>query len=72
MELYSSTFFPAVLKILQSNIPLLATIPIPKYGRDIPGGNIPYFFIYHGRYMYIMNLLLLAAWKMKTSVIKPL
>ncbi|KAK4758835.1 hypothetical protein SAY87_020136 [Trapa incisa] len=37
MELYSSAFFPAVLKILQSNIPLLATIPIPKHGHDIPG-----------------------------------
>nr|XP_009597871.1 nucleoside-triphosphatase THEP1 isoform X1 [Nicotiana tomentosiformis] len=38
MELYSSSFFPAVLKVLQSNIPLLASIPIPKAGRDIPGG----------------------------------
>lgn len=37
MELYSSSFFPAVLKVLQSNIPLLATIPITKAGRDIPG-----------------------------------
>ncbi|KAL3723629.1 hypothetical protein ACJRO7_035751 [Eucalyptus globulus] len=37
MELYSSAFFPAVLKVLQSNIPLLASIPIPKNGRDIPG-----------------------------------
>ncbi|KAL5984330.1 hypothetical protein ACLOJK_018434 [Asimina triloba] len=38
MELFSSSFFPAVLKILESNIPLLATIPIPRFGRDIPGG----------------------------------
>ncbi|PHT83061.1 hypothetical protein T459_11504 [Capsicum annuum] len=37
MELFSSSFFPAVLKVLQSNIPLLATIPITKAGRDIPG-----------------------------------
>lgn len=37
MELYSSSFLPAVLRILDSNIPLLATIPIPKQGRDIPG-----------------------------------
>ncbi|XP_030523866.1 cancer-related nucleoside-triphosphatase homolog isoform X1 [Rhodamnia argentea] len=37
MELYSSSFFPAVLKVLQSNVPLLASIPIPRNGRDIPG-----------------------------------
>lgn len=37
MELYSSFFFPAVLRVLQSNVPLLASIPIPKSGRDIPG-----------------------------------
>ncbi|XP_017980699.1 PREDICTED: nucleoside-triphosphatase THEP1 isoform X2 [Theobroma cacao] len=36
MELYSSYFFPAILKILQSNIPLLATVPIPNFGKDIP------------------------------------
>ncbi|KAJ0097643.1 hypothetical protein Patl1_29272 [Pistacia atlantica] len=36
MELFSSSFFPAVLKVLESNIPLLASIPIPKSGRDIP------------------------------------
>ncbi|XVF62300.1 hypothetical protein PTKIN_Ptkin08bG0206400 [Pterospermum kingtungense] len=36
MELYSSYFFPAILNILQSDIPLLATIPIPKYGKDLP------------------------------------
>ncbi|XP_052308793.1 uncharacterized protein LOC18099100 isoform X5 [Populus trichocarpa] len=36
MELFSSSFFPAVLKVLESNIPLLASIPIPKFGRDIP------------------------------------
>jgi hypothetical protein len=38
MELFSSSFFPAVLKVLESNIPVLASIPIPKSGRDIPGG----------------------------------
>ncbi|XP_074565898.1 uncharacterized protein LOC141822352 isoform X2 [Curcuma longa] len=37
MELYSSSFFPAVLRILDSNVPFLASIPIPKFGRDIPG-----------------------------------
>ncbi|KAF7129810.1 hypothetical protein RHSIM_Rhsim10G0195900 [Rhododendron simsii] len=37
MELYSSSFFPAVLKVLESNIPVLASIPIPKAGRDVPG-----------------------------------
>ncbi|KGN55609.1 cancer-related nucleoside-triphosphatase homolog [Cucumis sativus] len=37
MELFSSSFFPAVLKVLESNTPLLASIPIPKFGRDIPG-----------------------------------
>ncbi|KAK9135658.1 hypothetical protein Syun_014988 [Stephania yunnanensis] len=37
MELFSSSFFPAVLNVLNSNIPLLATVPIPKFGRDIPG-----------------------------------
>ncbi|XP_057492287.1 uncharacterized protein LOC130777873 [Actinidia eriantha] len=37
MELYSSSFFPAVLRVLESNIPLLASIPIPKGGRDVPG-----------------------------------
>ncbi|KAG9135762.1 hypothetical protein Leryth_002484 [Lithospermum erythrorhizon] len=37
MEMYSASFFPAVLRILKSNIPLLASIPIPKSGRDIPG-----------------------------------
>ncbi|KAK9050530.1 hypothetical protein SSX86_030501 [Deinandra increscens subsp. villosa] len=36
MEVYSSLFFPAVLRVLESNKPLLATIPIPKAGRDIP------------------------------------
>ncbi|KAB2074941.1 hypothetical protein ERO13_A07G171100v2 [Gossypium hirsutum] len=36
MELFSSYFFPAILNILQSNIPLLATVPIPKFGKDIP------------------------------------
>nr|GMD56423.1 cancer-related nucleoside-triphosphatase [Ipomoea batatas] len=37
MELYSSSFFPAVLKILETGVPLLASVPIPKAGRDIPG-----------------------------------
>ncbi|WJX61551.1 nucleoside-triphosphate phosphatase [Trifolium repens] len=36
MELYNSSFFPAVLKVLESNIPILASIPVPKFGRDIP------------------------------------
>lgn len=40
MELYSSSFFPAVLKVLESNIPILASVPIPKSGRDIPGGTL--------------------------------
>ncbi|KAJ6774760.1 CANCER-RELATED NUCLEOSIDE-TRIPHOSPHATASE [Salix purpurea] len=38
MELFSSSFFPAVVKVLESNIPLFASIPIPKFGRDIPAG----------------------------------
>ncbi|XP_074307184.1 uncharacterized protein LOC141642308 [Silene latifolia] len=37
MELYSSSFLPAVLRVLNSNIPPLATIPVVKHGRDIPG-----------------------------------
>ncbi|KAL2935416.1 Cancer-related nucleoside-triphosphatase-like protein [Bienertia sinuspersici] len=37
MELYSSSFLPAVFRILDSNIPLLATIPVARQGRDIPG-----------------------------------
>ncbi|GFQ06761.1 cancer-related nucleoside-triphosphatase homolog [Phtheirospermum japonicum] len=36
MELFSSSFFPAVLRVLESNIPLLASVPVPKSGRDIP------------------------------------
>ncbi|KAG5060902.1 hypothetical protein JHK87_001931 [Glycine soja] len=36
MELFSSSFFPAVLRVLESNIPVLASIPVPKLGRDIP------------------------------------
>ncbi|KAH7278328.1 hypothetical protein KP509_38G036100 [Ceratopteris richardii] len=36
MELFSSAFFPAVWTIFNSNIPVIASIPIPKYGRDIP------------------------------------
>ncbi|KAI4331358.1 hypothetical protein MLD38_029549 [Melastoma candidum] len=37
MELYSSSFLPAVLKVLASNVPVLASVPIPKFGRDFPG-----------------------------------
>lgn len=37
MELYSSSFFPAVLRVLESNIPVLASVPVPRFGRDIPG-----------------------------------
>jgi hypothetical protein len=40
MELFSSAFFPAVMRVIESNIPVLATIPIPRHGRDIPGGTI--------------------------------
>ncbi|KAM5546980.1 hypothetical protein ABKV19_001484 [Rosa sericea] len=36
MELFSSSFFPAVLRVLESNVPVLASVPIPKVGRDIP------------------------------------
>ncbi|KAL8194078.1 hypothetical protein R6Q57_026320 [Mikania cordata] len=36
MELLSSLFFPAVLRVLESNKPLIATIPVPKAGRDLP------------------------------------
>ncbi|KAF5769079.1 putative nucleoside-triphosphate phosphatase [Helianthus annuus] len=36
MELFSSLFFPAVLRVLESNKPFLATIPVPKAGRNIP------------------------------------
>lgn len=39
MELFSSSFLPAVLRVLESNIPVLGSIPIPKFGRDIPGGK---------------------------------
>ncbi|XP_019056237.1 PREDICTED: cancer-related nucleoside-triphosphatase homolog isoform X2 [Tarenaya hassleriana] len=37
MEMFSPSFFPAVLKVLESNIPFLASIPVPKLGRAIPG-----------------------------------
>jgi hypothetical protein len=40
MELFSSAFFPAVMRVIESNIPVLATIPVPRYGRDIPGGIV--------------------------------
>ncbi|KAK1261326.1 hypothetical protein QJS04_geneDACA001390 [Acorus gramineus] len=36
MELFSSTFYPAVLEIIGSNVPILASIPIPKFNQDIP------------------------------------
>ncbi|CAI0421739.1 unnamed protein product [Linum tenue] len=36
MELFSSHFFPGVLRVLESNIPVVASIPVPKFGRDIP------------------------------------
>eukprot|EP01018_Ginkgo_biloba_P016358 Gb_40667 [translate_table: standard] len=36
MELFSASFFPAVLRVLDSDIPVLASIPVPKFGRDIP------------------------------------
>uniref|UniRef100_A0A0D6R8R8 AAA+ ATPase domain-containing protein n=1 Tax=Araucaria cunninghamii TaxID=56994 RepID=A0A0D6R8R8_ARACU len=38
MELFCASFFPAVLRVLDSNIPVLASIPVPKFGRDIPEG----------------------------------
>ncbi|XP_061997916.1 uncharacterized protein LOC133715427 isoform X3 [Rosa rugosa] len=41
MELFSSSFFPAVLRVLESNVPVLASVPIPKVGRDIPAGFYP-------------------------------
>lgn len=47
MELFSSSFFPAVLRVLESNVPILASVPIPKVGRDIPAGtfspHMPFF-----------------------------
>ena len=46
MELYSSSFFPAVLKVVESNIPILASVPLPKSGRDIPGGKFSQHFNY--------------------------
>ncbi|KAL6224384.1 hypothetical protein ACLB2K_003239 [Fragaria x ananassa] len=41
MELFSSSFFPSVLRVLESNIPVLASVPVPKVGRDIPAGTFP-------------------------------
>lgn len=32
MELFSSTFSPAVMRVMESNIPMMATIPLPRYG----------------------------------------
>lgn len=40
MELFSSTFFPGVWAIFNSNVPVLSAVPIPKYGRDIPEGGV--------------------------------
>jgi hypothetical protein len=40
MELFSSAFFPAVMRVIESNIPVLATMPIPRNGQDIPGGTL--------------------------------
>ncbi|XP_006281185.2 uncharacterized protein LOC17875687 isoform X1 [Capsella rubella] len=37
MEMFSPSFLPAVLKVLESNIPFLASIPSSKFGRDLPG-----------------------------------
>jgi hypothetical protein len=28
------------MRVIESNIPVLATIPIPRQGRDIPGGTM--------------------------------
>ena len=53
MELFSSSFFPAVLRVLESNIPVLASIPIPKFGRDIPGGTFVQQIFYYHIYIYI-------------------
>ncbi|PRQ29562.1 putative nucleoside-triphosphate phosphatase [Rosa chinensis] len=39
MELFGSSFFPAVLRVLESNVPVLASVPIPKVGRDIPAAT---------------------------------
>ncbi|CAH2043010.1 unnamed protein product [Thlaspi arvense] len=36
MELFSPSFFPALLKVLESNIPLLASIPSPTFGPHLP------------------------------------
>ncbi|CAD5335972.1 unnamed protein product [Arabidopsis thaliana] len=36
MEMFSPSFFPAVLNVLDSNVPLLASIPSPKFGRHLP------------------------------------
>ena len=43
MELFSAQFFPAVWQIFNSDVPVLASIPIPKYGRDIPEGSYFYY-----------------------------
>ncbi|PRQ57280.1 putative hydrolase [Rosa chinensis] len=39
MELFGSSFFPAVLRVLESNVPVLASVPIPKVGCDILAGT---------------------------------
>ncbi|KAL0396114.1 UNVERIFIED_CONTAM: Cancer-related nucleoside-triphosphatase [Sesamum calycinum] len=53
MELFSSSFFPAVLRVLESNIPLLASVPVPKSGRDIPG--VARLKNHPGATMYTLN-----------------
>ncbi|PRQ46564.1 putative hydrolase [Rosa chinensis] len=39
MELFGSSFFPTVLRVLESNVPVLASVPIPKVGCDILAGT---------------------------------
>ncbi|KAL9240816.1 hypothetical protein vseg_014994 [Gypsophila vaccaria] len=53
MELYSTLFLPAVLRILNSNIPLVATIPVPKHGRDVPG--VDRLRNHPGAALYLLN-----------------
>ncbi|KAK9725498.1 hypothetical protein RND81_05G148300 [Saponaria officinalis] len=53
MELFSTSFLPAVLRLLNSNIPILATVPVPKHGRDIPG--VERLRNHPGATMYLLN-----------------
>ncbi|RXI06299.1 hypothetical protein DVH24_018341 [Malus domestica] len=39
MELFSSSFFSAVLKILESTVLFLASVPFLKFGLDIPANH---------------------------------